>query len=258
MTVENPGNRSPFEHAKACTTPDKDQGLFRRTGSKVLDAMFIAPGERTDIDVDDLVRNENETIDMRKIAHRVNLFRQKSLDGDLEHRARLMAQFESELSERHTISERFDLFMDERYADEVYTLDLGETLEAGSHDAVEAIKDEFRILEQRLIEEDVITGEIPRDIAMPTVHFGKSQHDEYCLGTRNRNLFSFTRDDRVITVAKRMTFLMTSGTIPDALHHKPDSQYVVDIAQKLIDSQDPAIIPVRTVYYATNKSLEDK
>ncbi|MEO5499245.1 MAG: hypothetical protein ABIR46_01980 [Candidatus Saccharimonadales bacterium] len=203
-----------------------------------------------------LVKNENDYLDIRQKGHKHNVFRNKSLAENTPERHTVLDQFMDELSTKTSMISRYELFMDERYADEVYTLDLDETKEPGSHDAVEQLKAEYIELRQQLMGDEVIDDELPRSESKRTIHFNNSLSPDHYLGTRNRVLFCFERGDRKITVAKRMTFLIDKSALPGGfISESNNGQKYLSLVQKKIDRQDEAITPVRTVYYVTNKPI---
>lgn len=243
---------------------EQPQGFLRRIvrniGSRVMleivDRSFLIP----ESEIDMMVRHENEMIDLQKAGHETNIFRQKKFNETETVRLNeLTIHFKERLASCHTMSDRFELFMDEAYADDIYTLDLGETKEAGSHDAVEAIKEEYHELEHSLVDRGIISGELSRADAKRTVHFYKSAHPDYFRVTRHRTLFCFEKDGRKISVAKRMTFLLDKSAIPegsDPIGSNQNGRNHIALTQKLIDRQAEEVLPVRTVYFVTSKEIK--
>lgn len=244
---------------------EQPQGFLKSTirhlGNRVMQELIERSYLVAESEIDMMVRHENETIDWRKAGHEINIFKQKNLnEAESTRLTELKVQFLERLAGCNTIAERFALFMDEEYADDIYTLDLGETQQAGSHDAVEAIKSEYHELERMLVEQGVIEGEQPRNAAKRTVHFAKSNHPDYYQVTRNRTLFCFEQGDRKISVSKRMTFLLDKSVVPaesNPLDPKHNGRVHVALTQKLIDTQAEAVVPVRTVYFAASKPLKE-
>lgn len=208
------------------------------------------------------VDRENQVLDQRQQAHlRANLFREvgPSTPENTDRHIVMQNHFIEELAGRDTIAERFALFRQPFYAPFVSTLDIGETKRPDSHDDVEVLKQEYHLLLQQLIEQRLITGELPRSKAKPTIHLSFNSEGGYVSANRNRDLFSFPDGLRTLSVAKRMTFLMPQElvkTFPVPSHGRLSVAEVIKV-EKLIDAQDSeAIIPVRTVYYAKSKPIE--
>ena len=233
---------------------------LRRIGNLVTYKYFIEPAishfNEGELSLNRLVNNENDHLDIRQREHKHNVFREKSFAENTPDRLVELNDFMDELSITTSMTDRYELFMDERYADDVYTLDLDETKEPGSHDAVEKLKAEYNELRLKLIDEGVIIDELPRAESKRTIYFNKSLSPDHFLGTRNRVLFCFEQGDRKITVAKRMTFLIDKTALPDDITTDTNNGTKhLGLVQKKIDRQDEAIIPVRTVYYITNKKI---
>ena len=238
-------------------------GAAQSLGNAVLqrfNAIIPRPDtERRLTPIEELVREQNEYIDMRKHAHlTTNLFRAQPEEVELSRVNSLMNTYRSELEERHTLADRYALFMDERFTDYVYTLDLAETKQAGSHEEIEKLKAEYVELRDRLVSRGTIDGELDRSDKTSQFLFSTMKHELYVTGMRNRKLFCFERDGRKITVAKRMDFLISRSEISDielsSGHIELTKKHKI---QKLIDTQDEVIVPVRTVYFATNQEAKE-
>lgn len=209
-------------------------------------------------DLEQLVIEENDFIDIRQKAHQINILRDKpSSETDHATRTTLADNIIQELSACSTIRERFDVFMDPRYADDIYSLDLGETHQAGSHEAVAALKAGYVGLKDALIKAGVIADEIPRDEAKRTIVFRTSRHPDYYVADRNRVLFCFEQNGRKIAVLKRQTFLIEKVALPGKIDlDKQDGVQYLDEVQSLIDREAAVITPVRTHYFATNQEIK--
>lgn len=216
---------------------------------------------KTDVEI--AVDNENAIIDQRQQAHfRVNLLQEMypASPSNIERMSVLRNLFESELTDRHSIADRFSLFAEPFYAPFINTLDLGETKQPGSHDEVAALKAEYLELLAKLTENGVINGELSRNDANPTIHLSNHPKGDFVSATRNRELFTFSDQTRKVSVAKRMTFLMPNEAV-DSLNLSDQAALTKrqDVAriERLIDKQNAeVIIPVRTVYYARSKLLK--
>ena len=168
-----------------------------------------------------------------------------------------MNSYRAELEGRHTLADRYALFMDERFTDYVYTLDLAETKQAGSHEEIERLKAEYLELRDRLVARGTIEGELERSDRTTQFLFSSMKHELYATGVRNRKLFCFERDGRKIAVAKRMDFLISRSEISEielsTNHVETTKKHKI---QKLIDTEHETIVPVRTVYFATNQEVK--
>lgn len=260
MATQNPSENSsePFPERSGPTS--RSLNTLRRLGRVLTYKLLIEPqidhNKEFAFSLDQLVQNENDYLDLRQKGHKNNVFRDKKLAENTPDRLAKLNEFMDELSTKTSMTSRYELFMDERYADDVYTLDLDETKEPGSHDAVEALKVEYRQLRAKLMDEGVIEGELTRGQATRTFHFSNSLSPDHYLGTRNRILFSFDRDDSRITVAKRMTFLLDKTAVPDDITaERNNGTRHIALIQKKIDRQEADITPVRTVYYVKKKPL---
>lgn len=238
------------------TTP-KSQSYARRFGGYFLGR--LVPPQRSGLtDIEIAVDRENAIIDTRQGAMlHANLFRETKENA--EFLAEFRDVFETKLAERDTMSERFALFAHPVFAPFVNTLDLGETKLPGSHDEVAALKEEYQGLLDMLTAAGTPQQELTRAQAKPTIHFRPHREEGYIPGDRNRKLLRIEDDERVITVAKRMTFLVPSSALQELRisAHGGLNRNQVRVLEKLIDAQDTEkIIPVRTVYYATSKPLD--
>ncbi len=241
--------------------PPQVTNLPRRFGGYLID-MLLPPQASAKTAIEIAVDAENETISHRQHAHYdVNLFHgmKRVTPENTERLIVVKDHFESELTEKNTIHDRFFLFAEPFYAPFVKTLDLGETKLPGSHEEVSALKNEYHQLLQALVDAQLVSGELSRAEAKPAIHISTSSQKEYVTAVRNRDLFSYEDEGRVLSVAKRMTFLMPA----DALRTLQLStqtilkQRQIEVIENLIDTKDAEnIIPVRTVYYAKSRSLD--
>lgn len=233
--------------------------LARRFGGYFLDRLMPAVPLAEMTPIEQAVAEENAVITQRQEAHyHANLFRADDSSPENIKRLYVIKElFEKELQDCDTIESRFKLFATPFYAPFVNTLDLGETTRPGSHEEIETLKEEYHVLLNELIEKGAVTSELPREKATRTMHFGSSANPAYKTGTRNRDLLSFVDGQRTLTIAKRMTFLMPTEVYEQyANPQHPVRPRSIARIEKLIDKQDGNIIPVRTLYYVTNKPLK--
>lgn len=235
------------------------QSFVRRLGGQVFDILTprYSPSPVTPKEL--ALESANKLLDESRRAHlQANLFRivGPSSPENLERHAKLRTDFLAELAEKETIAERFNLFREPFYASFVNTLDLGVTSRPDSHDEIDALKAEYHVLKQQLIDEGAIKNDLPRSKAKPTIHLSFSSSNEFVTATRNRSLFSYKYGTRTLSVAKRMTFVMplkVVKTFPVPAHGRLNVREVMKV-EELIDNQDAdIIIPAQTVYYGASK-----
>lgn len=204
-----------------------------------------------------LVRRQNEMLDQSAQFHLTNLFMNHTKDQSVDLDA-MKIEFMKGLDRCKTVSDRYDLFMDDSYKDYIYTLDLGQTKRPGSHREVERLKKEYRTLRDRLVDNGVISGELTRRQAKPKVFIQPSDVENCDFVTRSRPLFSFYLDNRDITVQKRMHFLLQSSELDIKLEPGEPSIKNKKLLEELVDRQADIVIPVRTVYYAVSKAPKNE
>jgi hypothetical protein len=180
-------------------------------------------------------------------------------------------EFNADLAGRETIADIFALFVDEKYAGKLNSLDLGKTKRPNDEAEIIRLREQYRQLREALKQAGVTEDELSRDEAAIVYRFhAPSNNDpEYIIGARERTLIEAKQAvaDGVLEydLKKRMTFAMTANDFR-RMRNATDSKSQNDpqiglVLEPLLDGVDvpmsprPTVYPIRTVYYAANRGF---
>lgn len=225
---------------------------------------------RADRVIQKVVDAENFIIDARSAAHNLaNLF-DTSASKDIlypeVHKYVFMRQYEN----RPTMFGRLALFLSRDYFDYMNSMDLGKTAEAQNPQIINHMRDQYRRV-RAIAETRFGVKELPREASGRTMHFRNDalvtedidgttnvENPLWLIGERNRPLLRLGIDGHNVTVSKRMTFALRSPIayeLADDDGRVRDPEHMADL-EEAFDRHDPAIVPIRTLYYVTKSPIK--
>ncbi|HET8690399.1 MAG TPA: hypothetical protein VFL81_03095 [Candidatus Saccharimonadales bacterium] len=197
----------------------------------------------------------NQMMDMRQEAMlAVNALKvpKSPTEADFAAVAEQQRLLRAEYPQRTTMADKFALLLDERFT-YMNSLDVAETSRPASHDELHRVKDEYWALLGRLIDSGVVKEEVPRSQDSRSIVFLDFEYDRnYARVNRTRRLIEFQDNHgNPMSLMKLMIFLMPRGY---AANGKVTSEKKIQDIETKLDSRDPSIIPVRTIYYGKREN----
>jgi len=221
----------------------------------------------------DITEVENEVIDARSREHfAANLFNTRAVELTDDEYQELRRRFEADYAECQSMVECLALFLDDEYFYYLNSLDLAKA-KIPSDEILGQFRNEYREVRDTFMDAGVIEGELGREESGRTIHFRtdalshedyQSRHEieyKWLIGERNRPLIQFRHNGYMVTILKRMTFAADAEYVQK--HHLANevgrvvTPEATKIMEKALDLGDPAIHPIRTLYYVKKSPIED-